>query len=200
MLASARGPRNHEPEGVPLDEFLKDAAAPAAAVIASVAALTALLFDVPAAAPEERLRSASAAARGIAPGEPAAPGPGGVPARADTTEYRRERMNEVVARAMRVLSDPGGAGLPAPAASGGTPPGAASGAPAAAVASADPAVTSVVEGLGAAIVAARNARTEEDLVRAEEALRTAQRQMALACRGGNAVLCQGAAQMDRLDR
>jgi hypothetical protein len=172
-----------------LKQVLSESVLPVVAVGAAIVALTLALFDVPATAPV-KVAPATAQAE-PAPAESAEP-----PVDPYATKLvTREELNQTLGRALRMLDTARVNGPPPPAvASAPAPAGQvpAAGAPVIAGGSpALPAATSTgpdqqglmlsVTTLGEAIKATRDARTEEDLVRAEEALRAARQQMEGSC-------------------
>jgi hypothetical protein len=104
-------------------------------------------------------------------------------------DSRREQINEVLARAVRNLSE-------APAAAPGsaiTPLGVAAPQP-------DPKVFGVVSKLGEAMRIAREARDDKDLAKAEAIMRSVRQEMDATCdkAGGGGPLCQSAEQIRSL--
>jgi hypothetical protein len=64
----------------------------------------------------------------------------------------------------------------------------------------DPGLIQTLSALGEAVKAVHAVRTEEDIVKAEESIRSAREQMEEACKAGGSggPLCEGASQMRSL--
>jgi hypothetical protein len=178
---------NARASGAHVKEFLVQSVLPLAAVCALVAGLTLALFDVPADAPEGGSPAAAASTRVAASSQTPVEAPLG-------RNVRRERMNEVLARA--AVAFDGNHVSAQPAGAEGFGAGVAQ-SPAAAN-SADPRLQGALASLSDAIRLARNARTEQDLLRAEEQLRAARLEMDASCRKMESPLCEGARQMRAL--
>ena len=185
--------------------FWTEVAVPLLAVSAVVAGLTALLFDVPpetrpdaageSVAPPTATRTAPSAhgpmALGAAREAPAAPIP-------RPQEQLVGRMNEVMAEALRNLAS-SGAGQPNEGSNQTGPVGQpAPGAAPANEPAVDPALPATMSRLADAVQAARDARDERDLARAEQMLRETRVQMERSCAEPNSPLCQSAEQMRKL--
>ena len=170
-------------------EFLIDAVLPFFGVCGLVFGLTFGLFEVPSGPPatvstvstEARMHPAPSAPEASAAGLP----PDAPPA--------REQLNDVLARAMRQLNA-GRMARPPEGAAVGAAPRAETPTPA------DPGLFRTVSALGEAVKAVHEARTEEDIVRAEASMRGAREQMEATCQAGGASgpLCEGAAQIRSL--
>lgn len=168
--------------------FLAESAAPFLGVCSIIVGVTVTLFDV---------SEAPQIPRTVPPHIDSVTSAESAPPLQPPPPFAREQMNDVLARAMRQLdaarrtrpavpSDPEGnavAAIP--------PPTAASGA-------VDPGLLQAVGALGQAIKAVHDARTEEDIVRAEESMRGAREQMEANCKSGGGPLCEGAAQIRSL--
>jgi hypothetical protein len=164
-------------------------------VVAVVSSITLLAFDVPARPPPRAVSTA-----------PLKPG------KAD------ERLNEIFARAVRSLDQPppgvddatlaaalasaratapaGANGVPGTVTGGGALP--PSGLDTRAAPPEGSQTMNAISALGAAIRASRDARTEKDLLVAEERLRAARQQMESTCGVAAGPLCDGARQMREL--
>lgn len=181
---------------------------PLLGVCALVAGLTLALFDVPG-RPSVTVRVATAApAASSTPSKEAAPRilprPPSTPEETlerlpRDTPLVRDRLSEVLGQAMRQIGPrkprPAGAqpfGLGAAVPGGPSPPTEA--------APPDPGLLGAVTALGDAVKAIHEARSEEDIVRAEESVRGAREKMEAACQAGGtgAPLCAGAAQIRSL--
>lgn len=178
---------------------------PSLGVCALVLGLTLALFDVPG-RPPVTVRTALAASSAIA--EVAvtrmAPGPAASPEETlerlpRDTPLVRDRLSEVLGQAMRQIgprkrlptTGQPGFGGGALVTGGASPP---------AEAPPDPGLLGAVTALGDAVKAIHEARSDEDLVHAEESVRGAREKMEAACQAGGtgAPLCVGAAQIRSL--
>lgn len=163
-------------------DFIVESVLPFVSVSAVIAGLTAAIFDVPSTEPS---RAASATATTA---QTPAPIPDSPSRPAVANDARREEVNQVLARAVRSLSESA-----TPTASAIAP----LGAPEPRV---DPKVFGVVSKLGEAMRLAREARDDKDLAKAEELMRSARQEMDVACdkTGGSGPLCQSAEQIRSL--
>jgi len=172
-------------------EFLSESVLPFLGVCGLILGLTAGIFDVPATPPASASRTPAASrsavgAEGAGELAPpaAAPGAFGVQRRPP----RLDQTNEVLARAVRALSAGRGEPQPRVEASARTEPGLPEGD--------GQKVLGALPALDDAVRAVRDARTEEDFVRAEEKVRAARAAMEATCGpGGGGPLCDSARQM-----
>jgi hypothetical protein len=167
---------------------------PFGGVAAAVVVLTLALFDVP-----QREGVAVFGLRVSASAEPIARSPG---ARAHVNDTLREvlrTLDDGRRPTPDVLMKPAAAkepslrstGVPAaPASPGATTPPAAP--------TADPELLKTATSLGDAVRAIHDARTEEDLLRAEELVRVVRERMEATCGAGSGPLCQSAEQIKSL--
>lgn len=181
--------------------FLTDALLPFVAVTLTVAILTLAIFDPPPRVPLEKEPvtlahgTNEADAGSISRDEPAAasqPAPielgQSAPPRGRTERERVEKekamqdMNEIFARALRNMSfeRPAPGTLQSP------------------TEQLDPNLPTSLQKLGQAIQAARNARTEQDLVEAEKMLKSAREHMEQTCGKPGSPLCQSAKSIKEL--
>ena len=180
-------------------------ALPFVGVCAATLGLTLTLFDVPMEAPESARPIAASAPPSASPPvqDPAAPrrplpaepqrtppSPESVPS---ALAPRLDALNALLAQALQTLGPKGPSGAMDPAPARGAAPSDPPAAP-----TVDPNFLAVVPSLSQAIQAARNARTEEDLVRAESMMHAATDQMQAACTTSGGPLCDGARQMRSL--
>ena len=179
-----------------MKRFFTESVLPVAGVAIAVIALTLVFFDVPSRPPP-----AVAGLRVPASAAPIA-----------TSEAARQHLDDTLTRVMRTLDDgrrrteapaqssrppepkPAGPAMPAPAAT--APPNPAAAAPATTSASATGAkLLDATSTLATAVRAIREARTEEDIVRAEELVRSAREQMEANCATAPGPLCESAQQI-----
>ena len=184
-------------------DFLTDQLVPFAGVVLTVAALTLALFDVPADAP--------AAVFGLRVAATAEPAPSASPA-------ERARIDDTLTRVLRSLDngqrdEPPRAAPTIEPARAPTAVATATAAPAPVMTAAaqappvpspvptvpsDPKLLGAVTALTDAVRAIHDARTEEDLVRAEDLVRNARTQMESGCATGGGPLCASADQIRSL--
>jgi hypothetical protein len=181
--------------------FFTESVLPVAGVVIAITVLTLALFEVPSRAPD-----AVAGLRVPASMVPIA-----------STPSARAHVNDTLSRVMRTLDEgrrqaelpsqpvkppePRNMGTPAatPAGIAATTPGAAPGAPA----PTSPSVTGsklldATSALATAVKAIHEARTEEDIVHAEELVRAAREQMQANCATAPGPLCESADQIRSL--
>jgi hypothetical protein len=179
--------------------FLIESVLPFFGVCGLVFGLTFGLFEVPNGPPAAVSMEARVDPARSAPEEGAARLPPEAPP-------AREQLNDVLARAVRQLNA-GRMARPSEGAAIGAiaPPGITNGIVAAGAAPraetpADPGLLQTVSALGEAVKAVHDARTEEDILRAEARMRGAREQMEATCKAGGAgaPLCEGAAQIRSL--
>lgn len=185
--------------------FLVESLLPLLGICALVVGLTLALFDVPghpsmttSAAPvaPEALAAPRVAAPKALPGALSTPEETlGLPRDAPTV---RDRLSEVLGQAMRQIGPrkPRTTGVPG----FGSNPAVPGGPSAPAEPMPDPGLLGAVTALGDAVKAIHEARSDEDIVRAEESVRGAREKMEAACQAGGtgAPLCAGAAQIRSL--
>lgn len=179
-----------------MKEFVTGQVVPFVGVVFAIGALTLALFDVPARAPEPVL-----GLRVPASAEPAR-----------RTASERAHIDDTLTRVLRTL-DEGRRALPVTAspaalvASTRQPVGPASVAeraiavaqqPISPAAPPDPNLLNAVSALSDAVRAIHDARTEEDLVHAEELVRNARTQMETTCASSSGPLCASADQIRAL--
>lgn len=171
-------------------EFFLESLLPFASVCVVITGLTLAIFDVPSVPPPARSAGPPASQVVLTPA--LIPDTTSRPPARDL-QQAQERMNDVLARAVRALSAaPAAAGSvrvgTAPA--GAAPLGASETPP-------DPKLFGVVSKLSQATQIARDARDDRDLQRAEELMRSAREEMDSVCdkAGGAGPLCQSAAQI-----
>lgn len=168
-------------------EFLIESVVPFFGVCGLVFGLTFGLFEVPSGPPAAVSMEARMHPARSTPEEGAARQPPDLPP-------AREQLNDVLARAVRQLNA-GRMARPSEGAAIGAiaPPGVTPTPP-------DPGLLETVSALGEAVKAVHEARTEEDIVRAEARMRGAREQMEATCKAGGAgaPLCEGAAQIRSL--
>jgi len=148
-------------------EFLAQSLLPLLVVCGLVSGATALFFDVPASPPPET--HVAPAASGLTP----------VPVEL-SPNLRKQRLNELMARAAVTFAGDGVPTGPAPAAS--VVPGGVD-------------LQSAASALAEAVRAARDARTETELLRAEDKLRAARLRMDGVCSAAGGPMCESAKQM-----
>jgi hypothetical protein len=171
-------------------ELFQDAILPLFVIVAFVFGVTLLAFDGPpgparASSADQPGASASAQAAHLPPSPVLSP---------DGLEARRpmrETANEVLARAMRTFDAPK---------SGATQEHTAAPDPARAAPGPEKTeeTSTAMSAIAAAIRATREARTEADLIHAENALREARRRMQAGCAATGGPLCKSAEEMQRL--
>jgi hypothetical protein len=166
---------------------LVESVLPFVSVCALIGGITVVMFDVPSAPPPAAsVRGEITFTPASIPEKASQPPPTAQPA--PNEDPRREQINQVLARAVRNLSEP--PGMPAPAV----------GALGSATPQANPRVFGVVSRLGEAMRIAREARDDKDLAKAEELMRSVRQEMDAVCdkAGGGGPLCQSADQIRSL--
>lgn len=164
-------------------EFFGEFLLPFASVCAVIAGLTVAIFDVQRAPPP--VSSAGPPKVELTPA--VIPDTTSRPIPNDT---KREQINDVLAHAVRALAE----SSPRPVAqvSG---PGAQ---PSTAALPVDPGLLGLTSKLSEAVRAARDARDDKDLARAEELMRAARQEMDAVCDKNGGPLCQSAGQIRQL--
>lgn len=184
-----------------MKRFLTESVLPVGGVVIAVIALTLVLFEVP-----SRPQMAVAGLRVPASAAPIA-----------TSEAARQHLDDTLTRVMRTLDDgrrqadapaqssrppepkPAGPAIPPPAVTAATAPPNPGAAPTTTALSANGAkLLDATSALATAVRAIHEARTEEDIVRAEELVRSAREQMEANCATAPGPLCESAQQIRSL--
>jgi hypothetical protein len=174
-------------------EFLVESVLPFVSVCTLVAGITVVTFDVPNAPPpaasstsEVTFTPAAIPDKASQPMTTTEPVTTTLPLA--TEDPRRERINQVLARAVRNLGEDPAAPTSAVGSLGSPAP------------QANPKVFGVVSKLGEAMKLAREARDDKDLAKAEELMRSVRQEMDAVCdkAGGGGPLCQSAEQIRSL--
>jgi hypothetical protein len=178
-------------------EFLTASVLPVGGVAIAIVALTLTLFAVP---PHEIVSVA---------GTRVTPSTTPIPAPVAATPSARAHVDDALSQMLRAIDDGRRpkdllAAVPPPGTAPVKPPTAATAAALVQqvappeLTNADPGLLQATSALGNAVKAIHEARTEEDLVHAEEMVRTAREQMESGCSTSGGPLCQSAAQIRSL--